>query len=92
MNKSKDRPIPGMTAKAKGTMLGALLVTLASTTPPAREETLPDRLGSVHREEIAFVVCNFPSSDLQPVDARPAEIDIKGSKVVALWRSPFLDD
>ncbi|MCZ2112757.1 MAG: hypothetical protein LC131_02715 [Anaerolineae bacterium] len=91
MNKNKGRPIPGMTAKAKGTMLGALLVTLAST-PPAREETLPDRHGSVHREEMAFVVCNFPGLDIQPVDARPVEIDIKGSKVVALWRSPFLDD
>ena len=91
MNKYKGRPIPGMTARAKGTMLGALLVTLAST-PPAREETLPDRHGSIHREEMALVVCNFPGSDLQPVDVRPVEIDIKGSKVVALWRSPFLDD
>ena len=91
MNKNKGRPIPGMTAKAKGTMLGALLVTLAST-PPAREETLPVRSGSVHREEMAFVVCNFPGPDLQPVDVRPVEIDIKGSRVVALWRSPFLDD
>ena len=91
MNKNKSRPIPGMTAKAKGTMLGALLVTLAST-PPVREETLPVRFGSVHREEMAFVVCNFPGSNLQPVDVRPVEIDIKGSKVVALWRSPFLDD
>ena len=91
MNKNKGRPIPGMTARAKGTMLGALLVTLAST-PPAREETLPDRHGSIHREEMALVVCNFPGSDLQPVDVRPVEIDIKGSKVVALWRSPFLDD
>ena len=91
MNKNKGRPIPGMTARAKGTMLGALLVTLAST-PPAREETLPDRPGSIHREEMAFVVCNFPGSNLQPVDVRPVEIDIKGSKEVALWRSPFLDD
>ena len=91
MNKNKSRPIPGMTAKAKGTMLGALLVTLAST-PPAREETLPDRHGSIHREEMALVVCNFPGSDLQPVDVRPVEIDIKGSKVVALWRSQFPDD
>ena len=91
MNKNKSRPIPGMTAKAKGTMLGALLVTLAST-PPAREETLPDRHGSIHREEMALVVCNFPGSDLQAVDVRPVEIDIKGSKVVALWRSQFLDD
>ncbi len=91
MNKNKGRPIPGMTAKAKGTMLGALLVTLAST-PPAREETLPDRLGSIHREEMTFVVCNFPGSDFQPVDVRPVENDIKGSKVVALWRSRFLDD
>ena len=91
MNKNKGRPIPGMTARAKGTMLGALLVTLAST-PPAREETLPVRSGSVHREEMAFVVCNFTGPDLQPVDVRPVEIDIKGSKVVALWRSPFLDD
>ena len=91
MNKNKGRPIPGMTARAKGTMLGALLVTLAST-PPAREETLPVRPGSVHREEMAFVICNFPGADLQPGDVRPVEIDIKGSKVVALWRSPFLDD
>ncbi len=91
MNKNKGRPIPGMTAKAKGTMLGALLVSLAST-PPAREETLPVRLGSIHREEMAFVVCNFPGSDLQPVDVRPVEIDIKGSKVVALWHSQFLGD
>lgn len=91
MNKNKGRPNPGMTAKAKGTMLGALLVTLASN-PPAREETPPVRSGSVHREEMAFVVCQFPSSDHQPVDVRSAEIDIKGSKVVALWRSPLLDD
>ena len=91
MNKNKGRPIPGMTARAKGTMLGALLVTLAST-PPAREETLPDRHGSIHREEMALVVCNFPGSNLQPVDVRPVEIDIKGSKVVALWRSQFPDD
>jgi hypothetical protein len=41
---------------------------------------------------MAFVVCNFHGPDLQPVDVRPAVIDIKGSKVVALWRSPFLDD
>ena len=91
MNKIKGCPIPGMTAKAKGTILGALLVTLAST-PPVREEAQPVRPGSSHREEMAFVVCQFPGSEFQPVDVRPAEIDIKGSKVVALWRSPFLDD
>lgn len=91
MNKNKGRPIPGMTARAKGTMLGALLVTLAST-PPAREEAQPVRAGSSHREEMAVVVCNFPGPDLQPVDVRPVEIDSKGSKVVALWRSQFLDD
>ena len=91
MNKNKGRPIPGMTAKAKGTILGALLVTLAST-PPAREEALSVRPGSLHREELAVVVCNFPDPDLPPGDVRPVEIDSKGSKVVALWRSPFLDD
>ncbi len=91
MNKNKGRPIPGMTAKAKGTMLGALLVMLASN-PPAREEAQPDRPGSSHRVEMAVVGCQFPGSEFQPVDVRPAEIDIKGSKVVALWRSPFLDD
>jgi hypothetical protein len=91
MNKNKGRPIPGMTAKAKGTMLGALLVTLAST-PPSREETLPVRPGSMHREEMTFVVCNFPGPDLQPVDVRPVVIDSKRSKVLALWRSPLLDD
>lgn len=91
MNKNKGRPIPGMTAKAKGTMLGALLVTLASN-PPAREEILPVRLGSTHREEMAVVVCNFSGSDHQPVDDRPVEIDSKGSKVVAFGPSPLLDD
>ena len=91
MNKNKGRPIPRMTAKAKGTMLGALLVTLAST-PPAREETLPARSGSVHREEMAFVVCNFPGPDLQPVDVQPVKIDSKRSKVVALGPSQFPDD
>jgi hypothetical protein len=91
MNKNKGRPISGMTAKAKGTMLGALLVTLAST-PPAREETVPVRHGSIHREEMAFVVCIFPGSDLQPVDVRPVEIDIKESKAVALRHSYFLGD
>jgi len=80
-----------MTAKAKGTMLGALLVTLASN-PPAREDTLPVRSGSVHREEMAFVVCNFPGPDLQPMDVRPVEIDSKRSKVVALGPSQFPDD
>ncbi|MCL4722957.1 MAG: hypothetical protein KJZ90_01665, partial [Rhodocyclaceae bacterium] len=59
MNKNKGHPIPGMTAKAKGTMLGALLVTLVSN-PPAREEVQPVRPGSTHREEMAVVVCNFP--------------------------------
>jgi len=91
MNKNKGRPIPRMTAKAKGTMLGALLVTLASN-PPAREDTLPVRSGSVHREEMAFVVCNFPGPDLQPMDVRPVEIDSKRSKVVALGPSQFPDD
>ncbi|MCC6658376.1 MAG: hypothetical protein IT512_09340 [Rhodocyclaceae bacterium] len=91
MNKIKGCPIPGMTAKAKGTMLGALLVTLAST-PPVREETLPVRFGSVHREEMAFVVCNFPGPDLQPVDVQPVKIDSKRSKVVALGPSQFPDD
>lgn len=91
MNKNKGRPIPGMTAKAKGTMLGALLVTLASN-PPAREETPPVRLGSTYREEMAFVVCNFPGSGHQPADVRPVEIDSKGSKVVAFGSSQMLDD
>ena len=91
MNKNKCRPIPGMTAKAKGTMLGALLVTLAST-PPVREEAQPVRPGSSHREEMAYVVCQFPGSEFQPVDVRPAEIDIKESQVVALWLSPLLDN
>lgn len=91
MNKNKGRPIPGMTAKAKGTMLGALLVTLAST-PPAREEAQPVRPSSSYREEMAVVVCNFPGPDLQPMDVRPVEIDSKGSKVAALGPSQLLDD
>lgn len=62
MNRANPR-IPGMTAKTKGSLLGALLFSLASA-QIVRQEVIPGLYRAASPEDLPAVVCRLAKSGI----------------------------